>query len=222
MATYNVKVAWRGESVHEVEADNAKDAAEKVMGPGGEMDSGCFEIDYPDRAPPGRGMGGGIQQGRRRTMKPIHTDDETLLAALRRGEPHNAITRRYQVGNRRLTKLARKHGLEFKTPPGPASKGPASPEVEALVLAALQAGSGRRIISTMFDVGERWLARFADEHGIGPARSGRKPGSKPERRRRGKRPREARPAETGLAQMHRLFVCVPRPSAVEGRPRWAR
>ena len=158
-------------------------------------------------------------------MKPIHTDDDTLLAALRRGEPHNVITRRYRVGNGRLTKLARKHGLEFKTPPGPASKGPASPEVEGLILKALQAGSGRRTISTMFDVGERWLARFADEHGIGPARPGCKPGSRPtkrERRRRGKRPREARPAETGLAQMHRLFVCIPRPAAVEGRPRWAR
>ena len=158
-------------------------------------------------------------------MKPKNTDDETILAALRRGETQAAVARDHRAGRTRVAKLARQHGIEPQNLPGPRTK-PLSPEVEALVLKALRSGTGRRVIATMFEIGQERLQRFADAHGIPRGRPGRKPGFSPKgkagprRKRAPRRKAEPRPSEAGLAELHRVFTCGPRPKAVEGRPRW--
>ena len=46
MKTYEVKLAWSGESVHEVQARTPEEAVEKVMATEF-LDSIAFEIDHP-------------------------------------------------------------------------------------------------------------------------------------------------------------------------------
>ena len=45
MKTYEVKLAWSGESVHEVQARTREEAVEKVVGEF--LDRIAFEIDHP-------------------------------------------------------------------------------------------------------------------------------------------------------------------------------
>ena len=47
MKTYEVKLAWAGESIHEVQAASPEDAVEKVMGADGLLDRTAYEIDHP-------------------------------------------------------------------------------------------------------------------------------------------------------------------------------